>query len=314
MSRFLEPEQRTLAWVRNQVGTGLRDARAFFSQRLFWGLIAMGVMVTALAGPYGTFEYLTLAERLVYWGVSILVPALVATTLSLIALRFSEAVGIPWIVSALLAGGLTVGPALGVVIVLEDVLAGPPGTTAPKSVSQLFPLVAGPVLGVTVIVNAILVRFQAGVRAGRPEGATPASRQDAPDLARPGAAGPVQPPRLVSSRVDGALPLLLQRLPPELGRDVVCVQAQNHYLEVTTKQGKALVLMRLGDAERDLSVIDGLRVHRSWWVALGHVASYSRTEGGGASLTTSTGQVIPVARNQREDLIAALARLRSAAE
>lgn len=308
------PEEWTIAWMREQVAAGLREGWAFFGQSLFWTLISMGIMVTALAGPYGTFEYLSLAQRLVYWGAAILVPAVVATSLSMIALRFSKAARLPWILGALLAGCLAVGPSLGVVFVLEGAMAAPPGTSAPKSVSQLLPLVAGPVIGVTVIVNAVLIRFQGGAVAAHPRVPAPDPAPDAPNPVLPGTGTPAQPPRLVSSRADGALPLLLQRLPPELGQDVVCVQAQNHYLEVTTRLGKALVLMRLSDAERDLAVIEGLRVHRSWWVALGHVTSYSRTEGGGANLLTSTGQVIPVARNQRDTLTTALARLRSAAE
>lgn len=103
-----------------------------------------------------------------------------------------------------------------------------------------------------------------------------------------------------------AEPLIYDKLPPELGRDIVCLRAQDHYVEVTTTRGTALVLMRLGDAERDLSCIDGMRVHRSWWVALDQVESLARTESGSWELTASCGQKIPVSRGQREALREAL--------
>ena len=66
--------------------------------------------------------------------------------------------------------------------------------------------------------------------------------------------------------------------------------------------------MRLSDAEALLGPGTGMRVHRSWWVALDHVTGTERTAGGGMDLITSNGLRIPVARGQRAELRAVLER------
>lgn len=281
------------------VADGLRDAGAVFSGPLFWLVNGAAILVIGLAGPFGTFEYLTFPQRLAYWSAAILAPALLTSTLSMIAFRIGRASGLHWSLGATVAGLLTVPPLLALVTVMEVQLQ-PSGTkTLASRVLELLPYVAIPAIGVALIVNALFFRFNA-LRDAVTEASQPEPAQ-APVL------------RLVTPD-DVRLPLLFQRIPEHLGRDLVCVRAQDHYLEVTTPLGSALVLMRLCDAERDLSGVRGLRVHRSWWVALDHVAGFSRAEAGGVSLTTSTGHMIPVSRGQRDALIAALADRTNAAE
>ena len=63
------------------------------------------------------------------------------------------------------------------------------------------------------------------------------------------------------------LPEFVSKLPAALRRDILALEAEDHYVRVHTLHGSALVLIRLADA---VAVIDprlGLRVHRSWWVA-----------------------------------------------
>lgn len=93
----------------------------------------------------------------------------------------------------------------------------------------------------------------------------------------------------------GAPPKLLTRLPAHLGRDVVALQAEDHYVRVHTSVGSALLLMRLADAIAELEGVEGLRVHRSWWVARRAVAA-ARPEGRRAVLTLSNGVEAPVTR------------------
>ena len=54
----------------------------------------------------------------------------------------------------------------------------------------------------------------------------------------------------------------LDRLPPELGRDLVCLRMADHYVEVFTTSGSTLILMRFADAVAELESAGGLRVHR----------------------------------------------------
>ena len=71
----------------------------------------------------------------------------------------------------------------------------------------------------------------------------------------------------------------VSKLPVALRRDIIALEAEDHYVRVHTLHGSALVLMRLADA---VAVIDprlGLRVHRSWWVAKDGVRALERTAG-----------------------------------
>jgi hypothetical protein len=52
----------------------------------------------------------------------------------------------------------------------------------------------------------------------------------------------------------------------ELPRDVLALQMEDHYVRLHRPTGSDLMLMPLGDAIAGLKV-EGLRIHRSWWVA-----------------------------------------------
>lgn len=64
-------------------------------------------------------------------------------------------------------------------------------------------------------------------------------------------------------------PRFMTRVPPHLGQDVLALSAQDHYLEVHTAKGKALIHYTLSEAVSQLNAagFEGLRVHRSHWVA-----------------------------------------------
>jgi len=92
------------------------------------------------------------------------------------------------------------------------------------------------------------------------------------------------------------------RLPAELGRDVIAVASELQYLRVWTTRGCGLILGALADVEAEESD-HGLRVHRSWWVVGRHVVSVRRT-GQGAVCLMSNGREVPVSRRRRADVLA----------
>ena len=65
----------------------------------------------------------------------------------------------------------------------------------------------------------------------------------------------------------GAAPPPADRLPPRLGPEVLCLQMEDHYVRVHTPAGSDLVLMAMGQAVAAMGEREGLKVHRSWWVA-----------------------------------------------
>ena len=68
---------------------------------------------------------------------------------------------------------------------------------------------------------------------------------------------------------------LLKLLPSRLGTDLVYVKSEDHYLEVHTTVGSSLIKMRFSDAVAELGD-RGMQVHRSYWVATGHVVRTAR--------------------------------------
>lgn len=86
------------------------------------------------------------------------------------------------------------------------------------------------------------------------------------------------------------------------GRDVLCLQMEDHYVRVHTPQGSQLVLMPMSQAIR-CTQAPGVQVHRSWWVARSAVAGVVR-DGRNLRIRLLNGLEAPVARR-------AVARLRA---
>jgi len=93
-----------------------------------------------------------------------------------------------------------------------------------------------------------------------------------------------------------------ERLPAEIGSDVIAVSSELQYLRVWTTRGCALILGALADVESETAE-NGLRVHRSWWVAAGHVVRVRRTATSAVCLM-SDGREVPVSRRRRSQVIA----------
>jgi DNA-binding LytR/AlgR family response regulator len=97
-------------------------------------------------------------------------------------------------------------------------------------------------------------------------------------------------------------PKFLERLPLKLrGAEVWAVEAEDHYLRLHTSKGQDLILMRLADAVAELEGIEGLQVHRSWWVARDAITSARRGDGR-ATLTLKDGAQVPVSRTYAGEL------------
>lgn len=115
---------------------------------------------------------------------------------------------------------------------------------------------------------------------------------------QPRSAAPVRP-----EPADGLAPIL-RRLPGRLGQNLLCLQMEDHYVRLHTDQGSELVLMPLSQAIAELNGLEGLQVHRSWWVARRAVTSVIE-DGRNLRLKLSNGLEAPVAR-------ASVAKLRAA--
>jgi len=95
----------------------------------------------------------------------------------------------------------------------------------------------------------------------------------------------------------------VDRLPPRLGRELLCLKMEDHYVRAHTTRGSDLILTPLKDAVAELGG-EGLQVHRSWWVAR-RALSEPIARGRNLYLRLSNGLEVPVSR-------ASVAKLRAA--
>jgi DNA-binding LytR/AlgR family response regulator len=98
-----------------------------------------------------------------------------------------------------------------------------------------------------------------------------------------------------------AAPDFFRRMPPALGRDLLALEMEDHYLRIHTALGSDLILLRLRDALAELGPSSGRQVHRSWWVAEGAVASAER-DARRPMLVLRNGLRVPVSKTYRDQV------------
>jgi DNA-binding LytR/AlgR family response regulator len=90
-------------------------------------------------------------------------------------------------------------------------------------------------------------------------------------------------------------------VPPAIGRDLLALEMEDHYLRIHTALGSDLILLRLRDALAELGPSRGRQVHRSWWVAEGAVASAER-DARRPMLVLRNGLRVPVSKTFRDQV------------
>lgn len=225
-------------------------------------LVALWLLVTllcAVAGPFGTNEALGFAGRTAYWAGVVALSILC----SAMAGRF-----VPDSPSRKLAFWSVFA------LVLATVIHGINSLVfARQAAGSLGYMIT--IVGATVLVaNGLFYLARRGLAAPEPETETETQPAD------PAA-------------------MFLRRLPLDLRGPLVRIEAQDHYLNVVTAKGSALILMRLGEAVEALDGVRGLQTHRSHWVSLDAVTAHRRVQGRDV-LVMSDGADVPVARGKRE--------------
>ena len=96
----------------------------------------------------------------------------------------------------------------------------------------------------------------------------------------------------------------LDTLPALIGRDVVSVSSDLHYLHVMTVRGRITVLGNLSSVDQELAGL-GSRIHRSHWVADRHIRRISRSARGWLC-ELSDGRRLPISRRRAAEIRAKL--------
>lgn len=165
-----------------------------------------------------------------------------------------------------------------------------------EDVAEEFAALAPPLWLIWGLLNAPrLVRLQQHAEPAVPAAGAAGSR------GRPGPAAPPPTP----DPDDGMPREFWDRVPARLGRDIVALTAELHYLRVYTTRGEALIFMAFGRAVGALAAHRGFQIHRSHWVALAHVVELEQKDGKTFCVLDS-GLRLPVSRANRAAVRAAV--------
>lgn len=234
----------------------------------------LGVVLLAIGvGPFGTYEAMTIWERTVFWTLDIMVGmAIIAGVLHVFYYSRLAAL-IPSYPRFFL--GIVLGALPGVAFV--TVLYGTIGNDL--EISTPFPLlyVQVTIFSTVLLLTEFLLWPAVVGTSSKPTPARPSSAPEKTDVPR-------------SSEPTA----LLSRLPPEhRDSEIISISMQDHYAEVSTTTGQALILMRLGDAVDLLEGYPGVRVHRSHCVATKFVEKTEKI-GRRLEVVLSDGRHLPI--------------------
>lgn len=230
------------------------------------------VAVLAVLGPFGTFRELTLTERFAYWGGLIGSGSLAFELLTHAALRLRKDHAQAW-------RSILAGVAAGTVLVQTLIVALLEWSV--RGHDFLYPLGLAELLVYVTVITALAAAVPLWLELhGRPPPAPPE---------------PIPPAPVPCAPATG--PAFLARLPAKLGRDLLALEMEDHYIRVHTAAGSDLILMRLRDAIAELSGLDGRQVHRSYWVAAAAVCGVERKPDGKLTLVLRNGMHVPVSRS-----------------
>ena len=98
-----------------------------------------------------------------------------------------------------------------------------------------------------------------------------------------------------------AVPPFAARLPAGFG-PLLALSSEDHYVRAHSEASTTLILIRLRDAIAELDpAVDGMQVHRSWWVAREAVTGQKRSDRT-LRLVLHNGLEVPVSRERIVDL------------
>jgi len=232
--------------------------------------VATGIGVFfGIIGPFGSFNGGSLEYRLVFWVANLWIGLIVLSLVLRVSLRAASRLDLPiWF--ALPACAAIGALPLSLVVALFSARFWPGNHGHIGSLLETY--------GQTLAIAEPCVfgyYFLLG------------ERRHAPDRT-PIAQTIPQPPAGGEAR-------FLDRLPPRLGRNLLCLQMEDHYVRAHTDLGSDLILTPLKTAVAELGQIDGLQVHRSWWVARRAVVA-ATADGRSYSLRLTNGLEVPVSR------------------
>ncbi|MGB7319550.1 MAG: LytTR family DNA-binding domain-containing protein [Planktotalea sp.] len=241
----------------------LREVRRIYSTRLAQMILLAVALLLGISGPFGTLEAMNFGPRLAYWLVTVPLTFALGVFTSAFVAETTRRSKQPWLSPVLVS--LSTAVTIGITVTLLNGLA---FARSPLDTAHF----GTPIFSIMATAAVIAFVFKS-LSDGRIK---PAQTQKQP-------------------------PPLLDRLDFDKRGALISLSVQDHYVEVTTTKGTALVLIRLSDAMRETGSVQGVQIHRSHWVALSHITA-ARRDGDRAILTLSDGRDLPASRSNIKTL------------
>ena len=247
--------------------TIIRNTYALLLSPVCLTIWIVATVVAIVAGPFGTFSALDFLQRLAYWG-------LISGTsifLGYVGVAISNMI---WKEDRIITQTV-VGGALAIVIISTNVWA--------ISRLQIWGTGPRPSFGlllsyITLIAAAAtLVKYLANK------------------------AIPWQKAEVDRDETAPPAPRLLRRIPKATDDTVLHLSVQDHFVDITTATETVSVRMRFRDALDELDGLEGMRVHRSHWVAKSAIEQVEKDQAR-LFLKLINGTRVPVSRNYRPAL------------
>ena len=254
--------------VNGRDGTMVAERKSLFGDRREWArelaTAAAAGLFLGLVGPFGSYLNRSRLAVLGYWVGTLLLGAILFGLTLRPAVRLAPRLGVPRL-AALAAA--TVLAAIPMSLLCHAIAM----DLWPAPIRRIGLLVW---YGQTLLISAPLACGYA-MTVGPP---------------RPSVKAAEPPPQPSDTRSD-----LLSRLPPQLGRELLALQMEDHYVRAHTSRGSVLILIPLRQAVAELAGIPGMKVHRSWWVARDAVTGAVQ-DGRNLRLRLKNGLEAPVSR------------------
>ena len=248
-------------------------------------MVAVGVVLAAL-GPFGSFAIGGFGQRLLYWVPAALLGYIIFRPTTLAAITVARRLDLPQLPAAVVG---TIVAAIPGTVAIAWFGGGWSGGRTPDFAALFDLYVNVAIIGSLVMTVFLLIgRASPGADIAPALPAPASAPTPAPD------ASPPVPPRA----------RFLDRLPPAWADRLVALEMEDHYVRAHGPDASALILLRMRDAEAELAGIDGMRIHRSWWVARNAVERVVR-DGRGYKVRLTNGLEPPVARDRVAALKAA---------
>jgi hypothetical protein len=248
--------------------------------------IATGIgAFLGVIGPFGSFNGAGLEVRLFYWIANLWIGFVMLSVIVRLSLKAGSRLDLPvWF--ALPVGTAIGALPLGFTIAVFSAVAWPPnhGRISALGVWYVQTLALSlPCSLFYYFMTGRAGRYTARYTLGRGGGDAEASAACSTDDA-------------AANREPGDTPRLIARLPARLGQTLLCLQMEDHYVRAHTDRGSDLILIPLKTAISEMEPVEGMQVHRSWWVAR---TAFERAvwEGRNLRLRLVNGQEVPVSRS-----------------